>query len=78
MLGGLDIDAEIRADHRGRALVELTPRGLPAQPATLERSRPRTGPVARPRLERRIGELPALAERLQQQRDEALSEADRA
>ena len=47
-LGGLPIDAEIRADHHGHAIAELTLHGLPAAPGQ-RRARPagRRRPVAR-------------------------------
>jgi Helicase conserved C-terminal domain len=75
-LGGLAIDAEIRGDHHGRALVELTPRGLPAAPASVEGARLGDASVSLVRqLEHRVERLGELSERLQGQRQQALGEA---
>ena len=74
-LGGLAIDAEIRADANGRALVELTVHGLPATPARLPRGEVADNAISLVRqLEHRIGDLPVLAERLGEQRQAALAE----
>jgi hypothetical protein len=56
-------------------VVELTLHGLPAEPATLERSRLADSSLSLVRqLEHRIEQRPALAERLRDQRDQALRE----
>ena len=74
-LGGLPVDAQIGADHTGRALVKLTLHGLPAAPAALERGQLREHSLSLIRqLEHRVENLPALADRLDGQREAALAE----
>ena len=75
-LGGLPIDAEIRADHHGHAIAELTLHGLPAAPASVERARLGDGGLSLVRqLEHRVEHLPELAQRLREQQRQALGEA---
>ncbi len=79
-LGGLQIDGAIRiptGTHERRA--ELTLHQLPSPPATLELSRLTDSPLSLIRqLEHRLEDLPHLAERLQQRREQITAELDTA
>jgi hypothetical protein len=61
-LGGLPIDAEIRADRNRRPLVQLTLHGVPADPTTLEHrpGSPTSSPSLVRQLEHRNHRLPAI------------------
>ena len=79
-LGGLQIDGAIRipsGTHERRA--ELTLHELPSAPATLELSRLSDSPLSLIRqLEHRLEDLPHLADRLQERREQITAELDTA
>jgi N12 class adenine-specific DNA methylase len=78
-LGGLTIDAALRRTLDGTTTLELALRDLAAQPATLPLDRLGHDALSLVRqLEHRLGDLSALADRLQAARDAALAERERA
>jgi N12 class adenine-specific DNA methylase len=78
-LGGITIDAALRRSLTGAPTLELTLRDVPAQPATLGLDRLGQDALSLVRqLEHRIGDLPALAARLQAAGAAATAEAARA
>jgi hypothetical protein len=79
-LGGLDVYGVVYRDlARGGLIVKLGLHGLPSSPATLELSRVDDPALSLVRqLEHRVGDLEALAERIENTKNKALAEAQTA